>query len=37
MRVGEMLGERCRGTVSEEEVSSIVGVELSMAPSFAPV
>lgn len=37
VRVGEMLGERCRGTVSEGEVSSDVGVELLIAPSFATV
>lgn len=33
MRVGEMLDERCRGTVSGEEVSSDVKNELAMALS----
>ena len=35
MRVGEMLDERCRVTVSGGKVSSDVRVEFAMALSFA--
>jgi hypothetical protein len=36
MRVGEMLDERCRVTVSGGEVSSEMRGEIAMALSFAP-